>query len=347
MPEFQIEDRWVGDGHPAFIIAEIGTNHMGQPEIAHQLIDTAALCNVDAVKFQKRNVDRILTHEGLNAPYTGPHSFGPTYGEHRRVLEFSLEVFQDLKRHAEKKGLVFLASGWDEESVDLLDDLAVPAFKVASGDLTNHPLLEHTVRKGKPVVLSTGMSTLEEVDESVAVLRRFDVPFALLQCTSTYPCQFNEINLRVMQTFRERYDCVVGYSGHELGIAIPPVAVALGARIIERHFTMDRTWKGNDQAASLEPQGLRKMVRDIRKVEEAMGDGQKHIYESEIPVRHKLAKSIVSAVGISKGMVIIREMLTTKGPGSGISPARLHEVIGKRAARDISEDEVIKSEDIV
>jgi sialic acid synthase len=345
--DFRIGSRWVGEGHPAFITAEIGTNHMGQPAIAHQMIDTAAFCGVDAVKFQKRNVDRILTREGLNAPYTGPHSFGPTYGEHRRALEFSFEVFQELKRHADDKGLVFLASGWDEESVDFLDELGVPAFKIASADVTNHPLLEHIARKGKPVILSTGMSTLAEVDEAVAILRRFNVPFALLQCTSTYPSRFDEINLRVIQTYRERYGCVAGYSGHELGIVIPSVAVALGAKIIERHFTMDRTWKGSDQAASLEPQGLQKMVRDIRHVEEAMGDGQKHIYESEVPVRLKLAKSVVSAVDIPKGTVITQEMLTTKGPGSGISPVRLHDVIGKRAARGISEDEVIKAEDIV
>ncbi|TET54501.1 MAG: N-acylneuraminate-9-phosphate synthase [Anaerolineales bacterium] len=342
----RIGDRLVGHGHPAFVIPEAGTNHMGQPEIAHKMIDLASWCGVDAVKFQKRNVDRILTRDGLDAPYTGPHSFGPTYGEHRRALEFTFEVFQDLKRHAAEKGLEFLASAWDEESVDFLDDLGVLAFKIASADLTNHPLLKHTGGKGKPVLLSTGMSTPEEIDQAVDLLRAGDAPFALLQCTSTYPSAFGEINLRVMDTYRARYNCVVGYSGHEMGIAIPPVAVALGASIIERHYTLDRTWKGSDQAASLEPSGLSKMVRDIRHVEEAMGDGRKGLYHSEVAVRKKLAKSVVSAVDVPKGTVIEAEMITTKGPGTGISPAQLDEVIGRRAARDIAADQVIKMEDL-
>ncbi len=287
MPVLNIGGRLVGDGQPCFIIAEAGINHQGDLSIAKRLIDVAAFVGADAVKFQKRNVERSLSRSALEMPYINDNSFGTTYGGHRRALELSDDAYCDLKRYSDEKGIIFLVSAWDEESADFLKELGVSASKIGSPDLTNLPLIEHVARSKRPVILSTGMSTLVEVDQAVATLRRYTNQFALLQCTSTYPCKFSEINLRAMQMLRERYGCVVGYSGHELGIAIPPVAVVLGASIVERHFTLDRTMKGGDHAASLEPGGLQRLVRDIRHVEEALGNTEKVLLESEWPVRLK------------------------------------------------------------
>ncbi|MDZ7605339.1 MAG: N-acetylneuraminate synthase family protein [Cyclobacteriaceae bacterium] len=278
-------------------------------------------------------------------PYENSNSFGPTYGEHKEALELSFKDYYELKRYADYQDIIFCASGWDEESIDFLDDLGVLFFKMASADLTNFPLLRHTAKKGKPLFLSTGMSTMEQVQAAFSMVSEINSQIALLQCTSTYPSKFNEINLNVLHTFRKEFpNAVIGFSGHELGIAIPPVATALGARIIERHFTLDRTMKGGDHVASLEPQGFAKMVRDIRHVEEAMGSFQKEIQPSEFPIFRKLAKSIVSKVAIPKGMPLRLDMLTTKGPGTGISPTRIEQVIGKIVNRDIEEDEVITEE---
>lgn len=344
---FQIGSRRIGDGQPTYIIAEAGINHQGDPQIARRLIEVAAGCGADAVKFQKRTVRRILTAEGLEAPYENRNSFGATYGAHKAALEFDRDTYAALKSHAESLGLQFLASAWDEESVDLLETLDLPAHKVASADLTNLPLLQHMGRTGRPILLSTGMSTLDEVDRAVETLRRYHDQIVLLQCTSTYPSRFDQINLRVMERYRERYGLLVGYSGHEKGIAIPIAAVALGACVIERHFTLDRTMKGGDHAASLEPGGLQKMVRDIRHLEEALGDGQKQIYDEERPIRRKLAKSVVSLRPLDAGVPITREMLTTKGPGRGISAADLEQVVGRRPRRDIPADVVLTEDDLI
>jgi len=337
----------IGNGEPAFVIAEIGINHQGDVEIAKQLMKSAKECGADAVKFQKRKVARILTKEGLDMPYENRNSFGKTYGEHKHALELTDENYHDLVKYAAELDVIFCASGWDEESIDFIDSLCVPFFKMASADLTNFPLLTHTAAKGKPMFLSTGMADLETVRQAYDRVAEFTREIVLLQCTSTYPCEFDEIGLKVLDTYASEFpDAILGYSGHELGIAIPPVAVALGARVIERHFTLDRTWKGGDHAASLEPTGLRKMIRNIHHVEEAMGDGVKRLQDSEKPVFRKLAKSIVSAVDIAKGQEITRDMLTTKGPGSGISPMEMGRVEGAKATRDVPRDTVLHEEDI-
>ena len=280
-------------------------------------------------------------------PYDNRNSFGKTYGEHKQVLELSKSDYHTLWDFCNELDIIFCASGWDEESIDFLDELGIHFFKMASADLTNFPLLTHTAQKGKPMLLSTGMADLEMVRKAYSLVKNPNDQIALMQCTSTYPSPFSELHLNVLHTFKKEFpDAVIGYSGHELGIAISTAAVALGARIIERHFTLDRTMKGGDQAASLEPQGFSKMVRDIRAVEEAMGSFEKEIQDSELPVFKKLAKSVVSAVAIKAGTPIQKEMLTTKGPGTGISPTRLSELIGKITTKDIPADEVIKNEDI-
>ena len=340
-------DKKGGYEYPAFIIAEVGINHQGDVEIAKKLIKKAKECGADAVKFQKRTISRILTREGLEMPYKNWHSFGKTYGEHKKVLELSNENYYELKKFSDDLDILFFASGWDEESVDFLDELGVPFFKVASADLTNFPLLEHIAKKGKPMIISTGMSNLNTVKSAYNLISQINNQIAILQCTSTYPSKFEEIHLNVLKTYQKEFpDAVIGYSGHEPGIVVPPAAVALGARIIERHFTLDRTMKGSDHAASLEPQGFAKMVRDIRHIEQAMGRFEKKVQETEIPVFQKLGKSIVAQIPIKKGQIITREMLTTKGPGTGISPSKIELVIGKKALVNIAEDTVIKEQDI-
>jgi len=344
--EIFIDGKGIGEGHPTFFIAELGINHQGDIAIAKQLIHAAREAGADAVKFQKRSLTRILVKEGLLRPYTGPNSFGKTYGEHKKALELDWKAYSELKAYAEEQGLVFMASGWDEDSVDFLEKLGISSYKVASADLTNHPLLEHTAKKGKPVLLSTGMASMDEVREAVALVRKFNDQLVLFQCTSTYPSSFEEINLRVIQVYQEEFDAIIAYSGHELGIAISEAAVVLGARVVERHLTLNRTMKGTDHAASLEPGGFGKMVRDVRALEKAMGDGKKRMYESEVPIRKKLAKSVVSKLDIPAHTTITREMLTTKGPGSGIPPAKLGTVLGRQAKKAIPADSVIMEEDL-
>ncbi len=347
MTELQLGNKNVGDGHPAFIIAEIGINHQGDVSIAKNLIQKAKECGADAVKLQKRSISRILTKSGLEMAYDNRNSFGKTYGEHKIALELSEADYHELNTYCKKMDIIFCASGWDEESIDFLDEMGIPFFKMASADLTNFPLLVHTAKKNKPMILSTGMADMKMVQAAYSQVNQINNQIAILQCTSTYPSAFSEVHLNVLQTFMKEFpDTVIGYSGHEQGIAIPPAAVALGAKIIERHFTLDRTMKGGDHAASLEPQGFAKMVRDIRHIEEAMGSTEKKIQESETPVFRKLAKSIVSAVDINSGDSITADMLTTKGPGTGISPMRLNDLIGKISKIDIPADQVIMEEDI-
>lgn len=347
MNSLQFGSKLVGGDAPTYVIAEIGINHQGDVDIARELIDSAAECGADAVKFQKRTINRILTHEGLEMPYENRNSFGKTYGEHKAALELSEKDYVVLQEYAHGRKVEFIASGWDEESVDFLDELGVPFFKMASADLTNLPLLKHTARKMKPMILSTGMADMDMVKTAVKTVSAIHDQIAVLQCTSTYPSSFDEIHLSVLRTYLETFpQAVIGYSGHELGIAITEAAVALGAKIVERHFTLDRTMKGGDHAASLEPPGFSKMVRDIRHIEQAIGSAEKRVQESEAPVFRKLAKSVVSTVAIPAGTKITRAMLTTKGPGTGISPARMNDVVGKQASTDIEADSVIKDGDI-
>src|SRR5215208_1132216 len=299
MSVINIGNRAIGEDEPCYIIAEAGVNHNGSLDLARRLVDIAVDAGADAVKFQKRTVGDILTAAALARPYTVPTSLGATYGEHREKLELSADSFKMLLYHAREKGITMLASAWDIRSVDFLDDLGIPAFKVASADCSNLPLIEYLAKKGKPVLLSTGMSELSEVDEAVATIRRHNDQLVLFQCTSTYPADNDQLNLRVILTYQARYGCVVGYSGHERGLAPTEAAVAIGAKVIERHFTIDRTMIGPDHAASLEPDGLKRLIRNIRNIEKALGSPDKHVLEGERAVRDRLAKSIVARQDIA------------------------------------------------
>lgn len=344
MKTIRIGDRTIGDGQPCFFIAEAGVNHNGSVDVARQLIDVAAEAGADAVKFQKRTPEDILIAEALERRYDTPTALGSTYGEHRERLELSYESYVELAERCRSRDIIFLASAWDAKSVDFLDDFGVPAYKTASADLTNLPLLDYIASKGKPLMISTGMSDMEEIADAVATVRRHHDEIVLLQCTSSYPAENAELNLRVIPALREKFDVLVGYSGHERGLAPSEAARALGACVIERHFTLDRAMPGPDHAASLEPGGLRALVRNIHNIEAALGDGRKRVLESERPVRERLAKSVVAAVDIPAGTPIRGDMLTVKGPGSGISPRDLPRLEGVIAAADIRRDTLLPVE---
>ena len=293
LPErsLQIATRRVGDSAPCYVIAEIGINHNGDIDLAKRLISVAVAAGCDAVKFQKRTVEIVYSREELEKPRESP--FGTTNGDLKRGLELDYYDYQEIDSYCRSSKIVWFASCWDEKSVDFIDRFSPPCYKVASASLTDDHLLRHTRATGKPVLLSTGMSTLEQIDHAVEVLGTENL--VLLHACSTYPAYYEELNLRAIPIMRDRYGVPVGYSGHETGIASTVAAAVLGACCVERHITLDRSMWGSDHAASLEPNGISRVVRDIRLVEQAMGDGVKRVYEREHPIIKKLRR--VDAVG--------------------------------------------------
>jgi N-acetylneuraminate synthase len=281
----KIGNKLIGDGQSTFVIAELGINHNGNMEAVKKLIDTANLAGCDAVKFQKRTIDVVYTEEELATPRES--FFGSTNGDLKRGLELSYENYLEIDSYCKEKDMIWFASPWDIESVNFLEKLNVPCHKVPSALLTNDDLLNRLIYTGKPLLISTGMSTLEEIDHAIDIVGEKDV--ILYHCTSTYPTDHYEANLSVIKTLKERYNCPIGYSGHERGITPSVLATSLGACSIERHITLDRCMWGSDQAASLEPEGLIRLVRDIRMLPTLMGDGNKVIYNSEKPIRKKLS----------------------------------------------------------
>jgi N-acetylneuraminate synthase len=345
MPVIKIGDRLVGDGQPAYIIAEIGVNHNGFLDLALKLIDVAVEAKADAVKFQKRKLENLYAKKYLENANAGEKTLRYLLPYLQRT-ELTEDDYHTVVEYCQKKGITFLSSAFDAESADFLDSLGVPAYKVASADLTNLPLLDHLVSKGKPLILSTGMSHMHEVEVTVEFLQERKAEFALLHCNSTYPAAFEDINLRFMDKLR-RFGVPVGYSGHERGIAVSTVAAALGATIIERHLTLDRTMDGPDHAASLEPQGFQKMVRDIRQVTLALGAGEeKFISRGEILNREVLGKSLVAARRIEPGETITSSLVTVKGPALGLTPQNYTKLVGRVAERVIEEDEPFLDRDL-
>jgi len=282
----KIGNRLIGDGEPVFIVAEIGINHNGDINIAKKLIDVAVEAGCDAVKFQKRTIELVYTPEELARPRENP--FGPTNGDLKRGLEFGEREYQEIDRYCREKKIIWFASPWDIKSVDFLEKFNVPCYKIASACLTDDELLRKVRATGKPVILSTGMSTIEQIKHAVNVLGEQNL--VLLHCTSTYPSKDEELNLKVIPWLKENFNSPIGYSGHEVGVYSSVIAVVLGANMVERHITLDRAMWGSDQAASLEPQGLKRLVRDIRLVPVWLGDGKKRVFESEMPILQKLRK---------------------------------------------------------
>jgi sialic acid synthase SpsE len=277
----------IGAGEPVYIIAEIGINHNGDIEIAKRLMDVAVETGCDAVKFQKRTPEICVPEEQKSIPRETPWG-SMTYFEYKKRIEFEQKEFEQIDAYAKKIGIDWFASPWDVPSVDFLERFNVPCQKIASACLTDSELLTAINKTKTTTILSTGMSSLQEIDKAVSLLN--DVPLAIAQATSTYPAEASELNLRAIQTFAEKYKVPVGYSGHERGLQVTIAAVALGATFIERHITLDRSMWGTDHSASLEPEGLKKLVRDIRIIELALGDGKKKVYDSEIPIRAKLRR---------------------------------------------------------
>ncbi len=276
----------MGPGHPCYFTAEIGINHNGNLGVAKRLISAASGAGCDAVKFQKRTVEVVYTPEELAKPRENP--FGPTNGDLKRGLEFSREQYGEIDLFCKTVGIVWFASAWDEGSADFLEKFDPPCYKISSASLTDDALLRHIRGKGRPVILSTGMSSLEQIDHAVEVLGAQDL--ILMHCTSTYPSNVEELNLRVIPALQQRYQVPVGYSGHEVTLYVSLAAVALGACIMERHITVDRTLWGTDQAASVEPHGIERLVKNIRAVEKALGDGVKKVYDSELSILKKLRR---------------------------------------------------------
>ena len=282
----KIANKIIGDGYPCFIIAEIGINHNGSVALAKKMIDIAVTTGCDAVKFQKRTVDIVYTKEELSKERKSV--FGNTNGDLKRGLEFGEKEYKEIDEYCKKKGILWFASCWDEASVDFMEKFNIPCYKIASASLTDDNLLKYTKSKGKPILLSTGMSTMEEIKHAVSILGEDNL--IIYHCTSTYPTNTEEMNLRVIETFKKEFSCPIGYSGHERGVTPSVIATVLGANSVERHITDDRTNWGSDQAASLETAGLYHMVRDIRQVPILLGDGVKVVYDRERPIIEKLRR---------------------------------------------------------
>jgi len=342
----KIGSRRIGWGLPAFIIAEAGVNHNGDIELARHLVDVAVKAGADAIKFQTFRADAMVACDARKADYQ-LQTTSPTESQFEMLkrLELSAAAHAEIKSYCQTSNLTFLSTPFDPDSIDLLDRLGVPAFKISSGDLSNLPLLQHAAAKGKPILLSTGMSDLEEVEEAVDAMHEAGCgEIILLQCVSNYPANPADVNLRAMQTMADKFRVPVGYSDHTTGIEIAMAAVALGACVIEKHFTLDRSLPGPDHRASLEPDELQSMIQSIRKVEAALGDGRKIPAASEVDTASVARRSLMAAGAISAGTRLTAEMVVIKRPGTGLPPRMLKELIGRALRVDVASGSMLSLE---
>lgn len=349
MSAFTIDHRPVGTGAPCFIIAEVGVNHNGRLDLALQLVDVAHEAGADAVKFQTFTADRIVTATAPKAEYQKCNaSPDETQLEMLRRLELSERDHRELAAYSKSRGLIFTSTPFDEISADFLDDLAVPVFKIPSGELTNLSYLSHMAQFGKPLVISTGMSYLSEVEAAVRCIEAAgSAPIALMHCVSSYPAAPQDANLRAMQTLRSAFGVPVGYSDHIPGNEVAFAAVALGACIIEKHLTLDRNLPGPDHQSSLNPRDFGELVRGIRDVEAAMGSGRKVPAHSEQNAAQVARKSLVAASNLRAGTVLTAAMIVVQRPGTGLAPVLLPHIIGRRTRVEIRLGDVIKLDDLV
>jgi len=343
--EFKIQNKMVGDGHPLFFIAEAGVNHNGSIDMGKQLIDIAVEAGSDAVKFQTFKTENIIIKNAPKSTYHIETTGGDkeqSWFDLLKTQEMSKRMHVELIEYCNKKDIIFLSTPYDEESADLLEDLNVPAFKIASTDSSNISLLNYIAKKGRPMILSSAMATMGEVEMAVNKIRAEGLnEVAMLQCTGNYPAKLSDTNLRVIQTYKEKLNCIIGYSDHTLDLINPIAATAMGAKIYEKHFTIDRSLPGPDHRMALEPDELKQTIKAIRDTESALGNPVKQVLESEKENRAKLRKSIVSKLDIKKDDIITMDMLSVKRPGNGIQPAELNNVIGKKAVTNISEGTVL------
>jgi N-acetylneuraminate synthase/sialic acid synthase len=348
MKQFSFGKSKVSQSGECFVIAEIGHNHQGNLKVALDMIKSAANCGVNAVKFQKRDNKTLYTKAMYNKPYDNENSFGLTYGEHREFIEFGWDEYVTLKKCAEENGVEFMCTAFDFNSVDFLEKLGITSYKVASGDITNTPLLKYIAKLKKPIFLSTGGATLEEIHIAYDSIRKHHDKLCLLHTTCTYPTDYVDLNLAAIQTLKKEFpDTVIGYSGHDNGILAAVIAYMLGATVVEKHFTINRSWKGTDHKFSLEPDGLRKQVRDLHRVNISMGDGKKILREIEIDAKTKMGKSVYTTKSLEKGHVLTSKDISIKSPGApggGLVLYYFDRIIGKKLKLDLPEESMIYME---
>ncbi len=345
MESLRIGRRRVAADEPAFVIAEAGVNHNGRRDGALALVDAAAAAGADAVKFQKRSPRDLLTRHGYDAPYdNGGHSHGRTYGEHREKIELSVDDHLALRDRAESHGIAYLCSAWDRPSLDFVDELGVAAHKIASPDCANLPYCTDVAKRGKPILLSTGMSEPWEVEAAVREIRAINPKLALLHCVSIYPTPSEALHLRNLEMLRDRYQLPVGFSGHEEGWHQVIAARTLGACVIEKHLTLDRTQKGGDHRFSLEPDGFAAMVRQLRAVEAALTPGDKPLLDAERRFRRKLGKSLCVRTALPAGTQLTERHLVCRSPATGLSPSWIGRVVGQRLTRALPAEAPLEPE---
>ncbi len=348
MKEIKIGNRIISDTSPAFVIAEAGINHNGELETAFQMIDTAVDAGVDVVKFQTFTAEGIMLKNADSAGHLQKASGDDEVFNFVKKISLSEEMHRELVDYCNSKNIMFMSTAGTPDGVDLLMRLGVSAFKIASMDLNNLPLLEYIASTGKPAIISTGMGTIAEIEAALeAFYRHNNSQVALLHCVALYPPDYEEVNLRVMDTLKQTFGVITGFSDHTVGNAVALAAVARGAKIIEKHFTLDKKMPGPDQAISADPRDLRDLVSDIRNIETALGSDVKKLNDRELEMRRKFRRSIVTVKDIKKGEVVTEDKLAFKRPGRGISPADLHWVLGHRAAKDIPADSLLLIEDLL
>ena len=345
---FTIGGKEIAEQSAGFVIAEIGHNHQGDIEKCKALFRAAHEAGADAVKLQKRDNATLFTREMYNSAYNSENAYAPTYGTHREALEFNREQYQELKDYAADIGILFFSTAFDLPSAEFLEDLDMPAYKIASGDLTNTPLLKRVASFGKPMIISTGGATMPDVHRAYDTIMPLNTNLCIMQCTASYPPTFEELNLRTIETYCEAFpDVTIGYSGHDSGIAMPLVAYMLGARVFEKHFTLNRASKGTDHAFSLEPGGLKRVVRDLQRTVVALGDGNKTTYASERKPLNKMTKRLVAARDLPAGHVLTANDITYKVPveskitPNALPPYWVDQFIGKKLVVSVKADDIL------
>ncbi len=335
-----IGNQLISDDSDCYVIAEIGHNHQGSLENCKKLFLAAKNAGVNAVKLQKRDNKTLFTREGYNKVYDNPNSYGATYGEHREFLEFGWHEYVELQKYAKELDLDFFSTAFDIPSAEFLEKLDVLAYKLASGDLKTIPLLKHVAKFDKPMIMSTGGASLDDIRRAYDAVMPINNQICIMQCTGGYPPEWHELNLKVIDTLRKEFpDIVVGFSSHDSGIAMAVAGYMLGARIIEKHFTLNRAMKGTDHAFSLEPTGMTKMVRDLRRLKLALGDGKKVPYASEKAPIAKMGKSLVAKRDLPQGHVLTDDDIAMKSPGGSLPPYEWENLVGMMLTQPIKEDE--------
>ncbi len=347
MREIKLGNYTINDNSLPFFISEVGSNHQGDTEYCKELITASKVAGASAVKLQKRENSTFYSKKLFEEPYNNPNSFAPTYGEHREYLDLKTDQWKEVIDHAHSNEILLFSTAFDIPSADFLEELNMPMYKIPSGGLKNIPLIKHVASFNKPVIISTGGGTIEDVKRVVEATNKFSKNIVLLQCTAGYPVAWKDLNLRVIETYRNNFqDNVIGLSSHDNGIAMTLVAYLLGARVIEKHFTLNRGSKGTDNAFSLEPQGFQKMIRDISRAQISLGDGIKKQYESETEPMRKMATSIRAASSLDKNHTLSEQDLVFRAPNDGLDPYEIDKLLGRTLNKPLVEDDLILFEDL-